>query len=377
MALAAEKSKGLLNTIPDHHHDFICSVLRSENVPWCFGKDAAAIESFLQQSRHHGVQSLLFHTVREKAEWASWPSELRKELEMDAKSFVAQELLRTHQLQKLLQAFQALGIRFLLTKGEALAQTHYHMPGSRTRCDTDLFIDLRDIELARQAIENAGMTIVSPIYKSHQFTVRTAVDTEHGNDIDVHWRILNSPRFARSISFEEAYAESIPLARPVGSRTLCDKHALMLGCMHRLGNEKHDRNRLIWIYDIHLLACSLSADEWLAFVSFAVSRNVQASCLKGLRMSQVQFETPLSEAVISRLQKPENSQKYAYSNLALLADDWKCLPGLGAKTGLIYELFVASPEALMIKFDKSSRVWLPFLHLRQIFGGIVKRLSLH
>ena len=88
--------------------------------------------------------------------------------------------------------FSQAGIRFLLIKGEAIAQTHDRAPGTRTRCDSDVFIAIQDIEKARQAAFDAGLTIVSSVYKTHQFTARAASGHAVGLEFDIHWRILKT-----------------------------------------------------------------------------------------------------------------------------------------------------------------------------------------
>ena len=358
----------------------ICQALRGEPAPWPVPNSTITSEEFLQTCEHHGVQALLFHSMSGQPEWIGWPLELRNALEEGSKAGVAQEMLRAHYLRKLLQGFADRGIPCLLTKGEALANTVYPTPGTRTRCDSDLFIRIEDVPTARQAVLDAGFVIVSPIYKTHQFTVRRPGEMPDVFEFDVHWRILNAPRYARALPFNEVWDSSVELPGMASVRTLNAVDTLMLSCMHRLGSDWHDKERLIWIYDIHLLIAAMSPEQLGEFAAKAVRLDVQRSCLQGLTRSQECFGTDLPSDIMVKLAAPEKPRsiacRYARSYLALFIDDWKQLPDSQARRTLVRELFLPSGESLMHKYGKEDRRWLPLLWLRQVFGGLAQRLSL-
>jgi hypothetical protein len=310
----------------------------------------------------------------------SWPQELRSSLREISKAQVAQELLRGHYLRELLTRFAAVGIRCLLIKGEALACTLYPLPGTRTRGDSDIFIAIADIAKAREAAADCGYVISSPMYKSHQFTIK---GTGAGADVfefDVHWRLLNAPRFARKISFDEGYQRSIELPGKQSARTLNTVDTLLLHCMHRSGSDWHDRNRLIWLYDIHLLLSSMTAEQQLAFVDRALQLDVQSECLDGLTKARGCYDTsipPSLELALARSQGQRTvARRFAESNLGLLIDDWKCLQDWQARRTLLAELFFPDAESLLRKYGKESRFWLPLLYLRHGLRGISRRLTL-
>jgi hypothetical protein len=377
LALAAEKPERLLNAPDQIIDDFVCSALRGEIPQWRSLNSCITPEVFIERCQHHGVASLLYHGIKDSDAWWSWPDSVRASLEQRSKAGVAQELLRGHCLQRLVQAFSSRGVGFLLSKGEALAQTHYPVAGTRTRGDSDLFIDPCDIAGAKQAVLDAGFAIVSPIYKTHQFTVRRSMEGADAIEFDIHWRLLNAPRYARSISFSEAWADSIALPRMSCVRTLSARHSLMLACMHRVGSEWHDQNRLIWIYDIHLLVSRMTSAELMLFANCAVERNVHTACYQGLSLAQKCFATEFPGELLPFLNMPQSIRRLAHSNLWLLIADWKELPTAVDRCALLRELCFPSPQLLLRRYHKTNQMWLPVLYLRQIFGGIVKRLTLH
>jgi hypothetical protein len=221
--------------------------------------------------------------------------------------------------------------------------------------------------------------VVPPVYKSHQFA---AVPEHEGNApilFDVHWRILNAPRFARVLSFAEAMKRSVPVPGLPHCRALGLEDALLMACMHREGSERHDRNRLIWLHDIHLLAGAMTPEAFESLVEKAQAKGVQYACFKGLEAAEQCFGTTIPVGAIAGLAKEHPAKKggrYDRSNLALIVDDLKSLPGAQSKAGLLGELFFPDSDALMRKFKKTSKVWLPVLYLRQLLGGVANRLLL-
>jgi hypothetical protein len=380
LQLAAKEPAGLLNASLPLIDDFLCRALRGEPAPWSGLDSGVSTAEFLHRCELQGVQSLLYHTMRVRQEWIKWPPEVRRILEESSKTHLAQEMLRAHYLLKLLRSLADRGVNCLLTKGEALANTLYPTPGTRTRCDSDLFIRIADIDLVRQAALDAGFVIVSPVYKSHQFVVRRRRETTDVFEFDVHWRILNAPRFARTLSFEQAYRNSMKLPGLEPARALDAVDSLLLACMHRSGSDRHDQDRLIWIYDIHLLVSAMPLKQLGEFATKAVLLDVQGSCLRGLTRANECFGTAVPEEIMRILASPEVPptlrRRYAQSNLGLLIDDWRQLPDARARRALLGELFLPSSESLLHKYGKQNLGWVPLLWLRQVFGGLVQRISL-
>lgn len=379
LELAAEESERLLIDLINSVDDFICQALRGEPAPWTALGNLNTNE-FLARCRHHGVAALLFHRMRNNPDWQSWPLELEQELEQASKAGAAHDLLRTHYLRQLLNALAAKDIPCITTKGEALAVSVYKQPGTRTRSDSDLFIRMGDIAGVRQTVLDLGYRVASTVYKSHQFTVVRPGDESYSIRFDIHWRILNSPRFARVLSFEEAFEGSREVPGMSPMRILNDSDALMLACMHRFGSERHDRDRLIWIYDVHMLVTEMDEAELLRFSSSVVERHVQDVCLDGLCKAKECFHTGIPPHVKDMLTTPTPGGSYfeslGKSHLGLLLDDWKALRDRRARMELLKELFVPSSEYLLYKYQKDNRLWLPLLYVRLVLGGLYNRLLL-
>jgi hypothetical protein len=378
LQLAAKEPEGLLKQ--NHAIDrFLCRALRGEPEPWSV-LGAVSAEEFIARCRHHGVAGLLFQGMRSSTGWPEWPPSVKQALEQSGMAGVAQDLLRKHHLQRLLQELQERNIPCLLTKGEALAKGLYPTPGTRARSDIDLFIRIADILAVRNLVQSLGYRVFPPIFKSHQFTVMRQDDPAGVIRFDIHWRILNDPRYARSLSFEAAFANSLEVPELAPARMLCSEDALLLACMHRFGSTRHDPDRLIWITDIHALVSAMDGDALERFAAKAREKNLQRECLDGLRRAQDCFHTQVPPDLMERLGVPEDRRprggSLAQSHLGLLLHDWRQLPDAQSRLGLLQELFLPSGEQLLRKYRKISRLWLPVLYLRQIVGGIYDRLML-
>jgi hypothetical protein len=357
---------------------FLCAVLRGEPAPW---PDPAKgySEAFLDRAAYHGVQPLALACARNNPGYETWPRDVIEELVGVQRDAVAQELLRTIEITKFAGELARRKIDCLVMKGEALARLHYSAPHLRQRCDTDFFIDLKDITHVREALDDMGYRVVPPVYKSHQFVAIPELESNAPILFDVHWRILNAPRFARVLSFAEAMKCSGPVPGLPHCRAPGLEDALLMACMHREGSERHDRNRLIWLYDIHLLAGAMTPEALEGLVEKAQTKGVQHACLEGLKAAEQCFGTTIPARAIAGLAMEPVAKKggrYARSNLALIVDDLKSLPGAPSKVGLLGELFFPDSDALMRKFKKTSKVWLPVLYLRQLLGGVANRLLL-
>jgi len=378
LSLAAEKPRGILNALNQSIDAFLCRALRGEPAPWPVAGGSKPGE-FLDRCRHHGIAALLYHRMKGRDTWQDWPLELREALEQSRRAAVAQELLGGHYLKQLMRHFAEREIDCILTKGEALAVSLYPDPGTRTRSDSDLLIRISDISRARQAVVELGYEIVSPVYKTHQFTVMRPGDRSGNIRFDIHWRILNAPRFARVLLFEEAWRNSIEVPRMAPARMLCNIDALLLACMHRFGSERHDRNRLIWLHDIQALTAAMAQAELLQFAAKAVDWHIQDVCLDALLKSGGCFAFSAPARVMDLLKTPgppkSQSRRLAESQLGLLLDDWQELANGRTRIELLKELFLPPGQQLLRKYGKSNKFWLPLLYVRQILGGLYDRLS--
>jgi hypothetical protein len=245
--------------------ELLLRVLRGEAAPWPTSADTGFGERFLAACAAEDLIPLVRHRLESIPGASAWPVALRETLHRAARMRAAADMLLERELIAALAALAEAGIGSLLLKGAALAYTHYAEPHLRTRCDTDVLIRPADRIGARQALERLGYERRNEIdgtLVSYQ-ECHTKRDGAVRHVIDLHWQVNNRQVFAQALRFDEVRARSVPVP-PLGpaARALCPTDALLLACMHRaahLGASGTEGDRLLWLYDIHLLATAMTS----------------------------------------------------------------------------------------------------------------------
>ncbi len=225
------------------------------------------------------------------------------------------ELRHRALLKETLSQLATAGIQPVLFKGTALAYTLYPEDSLRSRGDTDLIIPPQTQPLVADTLSALGFErgcAVSGESISYQASFTRTEAAGDAHTLDVHWRINNSELLSRLFSHEELlqHAQAVPALGP-DARAAGRVHALLLACMHR-ATHKHNPyyvdgvayysgDRLIWLYDIHLLAQSFPQPDWDEVVNMAQAKGLCAICLEGLARARTAFHTTPPESVLAAL----------------------------------------------------------------------------
>jgi hypothetical protein len=277
------------------------ALLKGSSVPWhAFGMD---VHRFLDTCRVEGLTGLVYLRLQSSHIGEDWPAAIRLALADEVRQCTATELVWQRELQGVWTSLASGGVRPFVLKGAALAYTHYPIPSSRPRIDTDLLIHSRDVESTRRILLDCGyhepnfcggeLFCQFPMHRTDGFGI------EH--KFDVHWKISTQPVFADVLTYDEVAAEAsaVPALGP-HAHGPSPVHALLLACVHPA---MHHRNveSLLWLYDIHLLARKLSEDEWRRFERLATMKQVSAICAHQLEAAGRRLGTGVPEAVRANL----------------------------------------------------------------------------
>jgi hypothetical protein len=291
-----------------------------------------------------------------------------------------------------LAAFAAIDVQPVLFKGTALAYSLYANPVLRARGDTDLIVAPESTANVDAILKELGFVRnvgVSGEFVSYQASYAREEDGGETHTLDLHWRINNSEVLARLFAYDELRgpAQALPKLCP---QALCASpvHALLLACMHRATHKQnpiyvdgvahYGGDRLIWLYDIHLLAESFTTAQWEEFAQLAEEKGLRAVCLEGMVRARSCFHTEYPEAVMAALARAGSAEPAAiYLNGSRLRQQWMdfcAIPGVRNKLRFLRES-VFPPEAYMRhKYPDARPGWLPWLYLRRAFGGVAKKL---
>ncbi len=207
------------------------------------------------------------------------------------------ELLRQHDLKETLALFTSAGIDYLLMKGAPLSYSLYPQAHLRERCDTDiLFASKEEAESAWNVLQKIGYqrrNTTSGEFVGYQFSCSREVSHGFTQALDMHSKLNDYEFFASTFSFADLYQQSTIVTQLAETaHALNPIHALLLACMHRVAHiPRGEGNRLIWLYDMHLLSSTFSDSEWQAFCQLAQEKAIAGVCLDSLQTAQEYFHT--------------------------------------------------------------------------------------
>jgi hypothetical protein len=311
------------------------------------------------------------------------PAPVRDELAARLRQEIALELFRREEVRRVVAALGAAGSPFLLFKGTPLAYSLYPEACLRDRGDTDVLVQSKAAaQEAWGVLQELGYERINTPdgeLASYQFPciLRGSPVAEM---LDVHWAISNTPAL-RVLSFAELWAHSIavPELGPA-ARAPCLEHALLLACLHRLSHVADgDENKLIWLYDIHLLLETLDDDQWRRFLAAAGEKGIAGACWEGVKCAVACFYTPQgglrrSEELRQLAALPD--QQVAVPGTVLERDiaQLRAATGTGERLRLLREYLVPAAAYMQARYRPRWRWLLPWYYLGRIARGTNRRL---
>ncbi len=370
--------------------ELLSAALRGEQQEWPCDGDDAYLNAVIERGSYHGVLPLLHYLISSGRVVArNWPQGIFDVLREHALAHAMWELRHRDLLIRSLDALGAEGIQPVLFKGTALAYSLYPEPALRSRGDTDLIIPAGSLAALANALgtlgyeRETGVTGESISYEA-SFTHHDPVSGAHV--LDVHWRINNSEILSRLFSHEELLGQSrnIPeLGRHAGGAGLV--HGLLIACMHRAthvhnpyyanGVAHYGGDRLIWLYDIHLLATAFTPLQWDEFVKMAVEKGLGGVCLDGFESANSRFHTAIPNDVLDTLVQAGKGKISIYCNASALQQNWMdflAIEGGVRKLRFVAQTLFPAPEYMRSKYPQGG--WLPWLYFKRATGGISKKI---
>lgn len=368
--------------------DLICAVIGGERTGWPGDEGGEEVEGFLARAEFHGVLPLLNDRLRNPELAELWPAAVRNRCRKEALSGAAWDLAQRSETTRLLAAFRDAGVKPLLLKGAALAYSHYPNPALRPRGDVDLLIAARDKMRAEEllgALDYVRVGVPMGEFISQESSWSRVDRFGAGHTVDLHWRSNNSPILAKLLSYEEMAARAVSvLPLGPGAVTPCPVHAILFACIHRAGHANAPfivdgvrypaRERLIWLYDIHLLASRMATAEFEEVAAIASRKRMKAICREALLLCEKRFALQVPPAVIQTLQpdgdEEPSSQFFRGGRLLQMTGDFLALDGPGERMGWFKELAFPPDQYMRSKYPNSAVHWLPVLYARRAIEGL-------
>ena len=349
------------------------ALLRGQPAPWPEEAGSEDAARFVESIQQHGAGPLVYASLPDN----SWP--IHAALRDAAIRAAAMESLRLADLRSLLAAFASQGIRVVIIKGTGLAYDLYDAPELRPRGDTDLLIAESDIDAVRQLMHGLGYE--SRLTSGDTLAVRQQSFVRAGHVYDVHWDVSNSPVVRDALPFDELIGRAIAVPR-IAPGALVPSHvdALLLACIHRVAHH-HDNERLIWLYDIHLLRESMSADEHARFWRLAAERRVAAICERSIDLADGWFATSLHDRATDWLTDDERTRAEPSAafldrnrrHASVLRGDLEAL-GWRSRMRRLRELALPPAAFMRQSFPSAPAVALPALYVWRGARGVLRLL---
>ena len=336
-----------------------------------------SVDAFFTEINFQGIAPLLCYFLAGKG-----PPALLARLRESAMQQAAFELILERDLRALLDAFAEIQVRPLLLKGTPLSQTLYPEPGLRPRCDTDLLIPESAREETAALMKKLGYQGLHEATTDHISYQMSYSKKTQGFicSYDMHWQISNCHRqFCRNFSYDKLVEHSAAILALGGdARTLCQGDALILACFHRGKHFARHRDRLIWLYDIHLLCQALSEQDAKIFYAKAKESEIVHLCVEAILTASSWFKTELPLAIEVLLQ--ENVQDEASALLLepgrLKGTKNRALLALQESTSWRERFFFlwrnAFPPAeyMAWRYKSKKKNMLPWLYAKRFVEGI-------
>jgi hypothetical protein len=302
-----------------------------------------------------------------------------------ARVLAAADLVREDELRRLLAAFGEADLGALLFKGAALAYSHYRRPDLRPRLDSDVLVRPETRDLTEQVLVDLGyervqqfsgdlVTYQVPYIKRRQDAVVHV--------LDVHWRLANPQAFGQVLTYDDLLDQAEPLpALGQAARAPGRAPALLLACVHRVAHHS-GADRLIWLYDVHLLAQTFGRQTWNRFASLAVANGVGAICADGLRASRADLGTKVPTATLEQLARAGSNEDRTAAYLKpnrrhaqTVASDLRALGSWRERANLVRQHAFPPARYMRDVYAPASGAPLALLYVRRAVRGARRWLT--
>jgi len=206
----------------------------------------------------------------------------------------------------LLKQMQESGIACITLRGQSLAETLYDPPASRPQTDIDLLVHEGGVVAAKQVAVKAGFKPVGnhPLL----FLREDALLDLHADPLDMErihaWANLTPMRTQDFFS----HAEQDELAG-VPALLVHPRVNLPYLCFHAM---KHSFERLIWLWDIALLARKVQEQrQWDAVLEGIREYRLERPCFYALSYARAHLDAPVPEYLLEKIRPVMNWREHA------------------------------------------------------------------
>lgn len=329
----------------------------------------------LEFLRRHGIQVLVYERAFRHTVSPGW-RDLAGWLRDDYRLSVAVEMARSHEVAWVMRHMTAhCRRRPVIIKGAALAYQIYDSPPARIRGDIDALVERSAVETIVGMLTALGYERVTAIDADLVLPQLSLHKQQYGASHvwDVHWRISNRPALAELLECPEIRENAVE-TRIHDAAFLAPGRvdSLLIACLHLIGHHPGEI-RLIWLYDIHLLAAALSAAGRRRFLDKAMARpQARAACHAAFELTQRYLPAGPTDDLRRALDPGSGARwKVDRTYLAGLVEDAGAV-GRGKRLRFVAQHVFPSAGYMMKRFGIRHRWQLPFWYAVRIGRAVPK-----
>jgi hypothetical protein len=291
----------------------LCAVIRGGPAPdlwrgWFpadWGRLVAAAEA-------HGVAGLLLRALRRDGWPAAMPEAARTELRARVHAAAGHNMRAYRALDAVLAAVGP-ATPLVVLKGAAIGPWLYPAPSLRPLTDVDLLAPPAAVDEVAAALRGLGFrprpSMAPELARAVDPHLAMVGGPGGAVAVEVHWALLAGSADWRAAPLDWFWARTEPWRPPAGAPAapaalqLAPTAALLYQCAHLVLQHGPYLARLIWIYDLHLLAASGRVD-WGELVAQARRLGWGEVAFAALDQARLCFGAAVDPAVLAALRGP-------------------------------------------------------------------------
>jgi hypothetical protein len=253
----------------------------------------------IRHARVHRITPLVYASLRTPGV-GDIPSRVIEQLHSECQEISRRNLVRTGELIKILQAFDARQIPIIPLKGPTLAVMAYNNLSLREFVDLDLLVPPNTMVQARETLHSMGFlghfkpgsaaeTACEKLFSEMMFTRQESI-------IDLHWNL--APPGMISAGYQRDIFQNLkPITiAGVAVNTFSPEDLLLFLCFHgsKMG---HHWRRLSWICDVSELLRAFPGLDWDIVLRRAAQEGLQRSLHLGLYLAREWLDASVPEEI--------------------------------------------------------------------------------
>lgn len=361
---------------------------RTISKPW---EDYSAVHSGyylddddVELARQQGVFALLHYQLNQHAKTALLSPNAENRLKTLSQTTAAQELQVNPHRTAACSALSS--IDPIILKGWVMAYGYYPQAYLRPMGDLDILINEQDARIARRQLEAIGYKLQNSNFGSmanSQFVMSKRISDHTMLNIDIHTRLFNRPALQSLLGHSQLKAEAVRLdisqANPLAPGPV---HGLVHSCLHLLAHHYNSR-KLIWLYDIKLIADRLDEKQQATLLRFSEEHRIAKMLHAALVSSNQAFSlnnNRLIEALSCQCKQqngndhPATSLLQTQNRLTMMFRDWQQLQNNRQRRQWIRQNLLPSKQFMKNHYQFRSNFLLGFFYVWRIVRGSVRLL---